>query len=63
MDPKEGKVVKTYKLGHEVRFQPVIEAGKIYVGTQNGKVVYIDTGDPKFIGWSCWGGNAGHTGL
>ena len=63
MDPKEGKVVKSYKAGHETRFQPAIEGGKIYVGTQNGKVVCIDTGDKKFSNWPCWGGNAAHTGL
>lgn len=63
MDPTEGKVVKTYKVGHEVRFQPVVDSGKIYVGTQNGKIVCIDTGDKKFTGWSCWGANAAHTGI
>jgi outer membrane protein assembly factor BamB len=63
MDPKEGKVLKTYKVGHPVRFQPVIEGGKIYVGTQDGKVVCIDTGNPKFTGWTCWGANPAHTGL
>ena len=63
MDPKEGKVVKTYQVGHQVRFQPVIDGGKIYVGTQDGKVVCIHTGDKKFTGWSCWGANAAHTGI
>ena len=63
MDPKDGKVAKTYKVGHPVRFQPAIEGGKIYVGTQNGKVVCLDAGDAKFTGWSCWGANAGHTGV
>jgi outer membrane protein assembly factor BamB len=63
MDPKEGKVVKTYKVGHQVRFQPIIDAGKIYVGTQDGKIVCIDTGDKTFTGWSCWGANAAHTGI
>ncbi|MGE3804115.1 MAG: PQQ-binding-like beta-propeller repeat protein [Gemmataceae bacterium] len=63
MDPKEGKVVKSYKVGHQSRFQPVIVDGKIYVGTQNGKVVCVDTGDKQFTGWNCWGANAAHTGL
>jgi outer membrane protein assembly factor BamB len=63
MDPKEGKVVKTWKVGAEVRAQPAVENGKIYLGTQTGKVVCIDTGDEKFTGWPCWGGNAAHTGL
>jgi Ca-activated chloride channel family protein len=63
MDPKEGKVVKTYKVGHETRFQPVVEAGRIYVGTQDGKVVCVDTGNKAFTGWSCWGANPAHTGI
>jgi outer membrane protein assembly factor BamB len=63
MDPADGKVVKTWKVGHPVRFQPAIEGGKIYVGTQDGKVVCIETGDPKFTGWSCWGANPAHTGF
>ena len=37
--------------------------GKIYVGTQDGKVVCIDTGDKKYTGWPCWGANAAHTGV
>lgn len=63
LDPKEGKVVKTYKVGAQVRFQPAVEGGRIYVGTQDGKVICIDTGDRKLTGWPCWGGNAAHTGL
>jgi outer membrane protein assembly factor BamB len=63
VDPANGKVLQTYKVGSPVRFQPAIEGGKVYVGTQDGKLVCIDTGDRKFTGWSCWGGNPAHTGL
>jgi outer membrane protein assembly factor BamB len=62
MDPETGKVVKTYSVGAPVRFQPAIVNGKIYVGTQDGKLVCIDTGDKTFTGWPCWGGNPAHTG-
>ena len=37
--------------------------GRVYVGTETGKVVCIDAGDKKFTGWPCWGGNAAHTGV
>jgi len=60
---RTGEKVKSYKVSSQVRFQPAIENGKIYVSTQDGKVICVDTGDAKFTGWSCWGGNAGHTGL
>jgi hypothetical protein len=63
MDPVKGKVAKTWKTGSPTRFQPAIEAGRIYVGTLDGKVVCIDTGDKNLTGWPCWGGNAAHTGL
>jgi outer membrane protein assembly factor BamB len=63
IEPKDGKVLKTYKVGHQTRFQPAIDSGRIFVGTQNGKVVCIDTSDRKLTGWACWGGNAAHTGV
>jgi outer membrane protein assembly factor BamB len=62
MGPETGKVANRYKVGSPLRFQPAIENGKVYVGTQDGKLVCIDTGDRRFTGWSCWGGNAAHTG-
>lgn len=63
IDPKEGKVSKTFKVGSATRFQPIIEGGKIYISTQDGKIVCIDTGDKNLTGWPCWGANAAHTGL
>jgi outer membrane protein assembly factor BamB len=63
MNPADGTVTKTYKVGSQVRFQPAIDAGRIYIGTQDGRVVCIDTGDLQVTGWPCWGGNAAHTGL
>jgi hypothetical protein len=63
MDPERGKVIRTYRVGSPVRFQPAIEGGRIYVGTQDGKVVCLATGDRKLTGWPCWGGDAAHTGV
>src|SRR5262249_4378843 len=37
MDPSQGKVTKTYQVGSQVRFQPAIEGGRIYIGTQDAK--------------------------
>jgi outer membrane protein assembly factor BamB len=56
VDPSKGKINKTYKVGSPIRFQPAIDSGRIYVGTQGGKVVCINTGNPEFTGWSTWGG-------
>ncbi len=59
MDPKDGKITARYAVDCPVRYQPAVEGGKIYVGTESGKVVCIDAGDKKFTGWPCWGGQRG----
>jgi outer membrane protein assembly factor BamB len=58
-----GKVVKTWETKSPTRFQAAVEGGRIYVGTQDGKLICIDTGDKTLTGWTCWGGNAAHTGV
>ena len=63
LDPEDGKVAARYNVADAVRYQPAVEDGKIYVGTETGKVVCLDAGDKKFTGWPCWGGNAAHTGV
>jgi outer membrane protein assembly factor BamB len=63
LDAKTGKAAEKYSVGSAVRAQPAVEGGWIYVGTQDGKLVAIDTGKPAFTGWSTWGGNSAHTGI
>jgi Ca-activated chloride channel homolog len=63
LDPQSGQVQKTFKVGGQVRSQPVVEDGWIYVGTEDGRLVAINTGDQKMTGWPMWGGNAGRTGI
>jgi Ca-activated chloride channel homolog len=63
VDPENGKVAKTYKVGSAVRSQAAIDGGRIYVGTQDGKLVCIDTGDSRFTGWATWGANMAHTNI
>ena len=58
-----GKLEKRYRLNASTRSQPAIQDGRIFVGTQNGQVVVIDTQDPKLTGWPTWGRNAAHTGM
>jgi outer membrane protein assembly factor BamB len=62
VDPKTGKVHHRYEIGSPMRFSPAVDGGRIYVGTQDGRVVCIDTGDASVTGWPMWGGNAAHTG-
>jgi Ca-activated chloride channel homolog len=63
INPADGKVTKRFSIGEPVRYQPIAHEGWIYVSTTSGKLVAIDTKDPKITGWSMWGGNAGHTNL
>ena len=63
LDPKTGTATAVYKVGAQVRSQPVVEGGWIYVGTEDGKLVAIDTKDPTITGWPTWGGNAQRTGV
>jgi Ca-activated chloride channel family protein len=63
IDPANGKVRKTWKIDGRVRAQPVVHDGWIYVGTEDGRLVAIDTRDKKLTGWSMWGGNAQRSGV
>ena len=63
IDPKTGTPVAQYTVGSQVRSQPVVDAGGIYVGTEDGKLVAINTGDATITGWPTWGGNAQRTGV
>jgi outer membrane protein assembly factor BamB len=63
LDPKTGTPIATYTVGAPVRSQPVVDSGWIYVGTEDGKLVAINSGDPRITGWPTWGGNAQRTGI
>jgi Ca-activated chloride channel homolog len=63
LDHATGKQVATYAVGGPVRSQPVVANGWIYVGTDDGKLVAIDTKDATVTGWPTWGGNAQRTGI
>ena len=62
IDPATGKTEATFDVGGTLRSQPVVEGGWIYVGTDDGRLVAIDTGDRTLTGWPMWGGNAARTG-
>lgn len=63
LDAATGKVLKRYAVGGRVRSQPVIAGGWIYVGTEDGRLVGINTKDAAVDGWPTWGGNAQRTGI
>ena len=63
LNPRSGKRVASYQVGSPIRSQPVVDHGWLYVGTDDGKLVAIDTRDPSMTGWTTWGGNAQRTGV
>jgi len=63
IDPEKGKISETYPIGAPIRSQPAIDRGRLYVGTDDGQIVCVDTGNAAFTNWSTWGGNAAHTGV
>ena len=63
LDQKSGKTIAKYGVGSPVRSQPIVHDGWIYVGTDDGRLVAIDTKDKSLTGWPTWGGNAQRTGI
>jgi outer membrane protein assembly factor BamB len=63
LDPRTGKNQGSWKVGARVRSQPVVHDGWIYVGTEDGRLIAINTGKREITGWPMWGGNAARTGI
>ncbi len=61
--PETGAQLTAFHVGSPIRSQPVVEDGWIYVGTVDGKLVGIDTGNPQMSGWPMWGRDAARTGV
>ena len=56
-----GKEWKRFKTGENIRYQPVLDQGRLYVSTVGGKVLCFDTGRKELTDWPTWGANAAHT--
>lgn len=55
-----GKVRFMYSTNKSMVFQPALANGCLFVGTADGLLVCLKTGDPDADGWYAWGGNAQH---
>ncbi len=61
LDPETGETKKKYSTGDEIRYQPIVWDGWIYVTTANSKMHAINTGDKSLTGWPMWGADAART--
>jgi PQQ-like domain len=61
-DATTGESVWAIDLHDDGPSSPACE-NDVNVGTDDGKLVAIDTRDAKLTGWSTWGGNAQRTGI
>ncbi|MCA8911430.1 MAG: PQQ-binding-like beta-propeller repeat protein [Planctomycetes bacterium] len=62
VDSESGELTHAMKLNKSFVFQPAVMDGKIYLCTQDGWLIAIDTGDEALSGWSMWGGGPAHNG-
>ncbi|HVF57104.1 MAG TPA: PQQ-binding-like beta-propeller repeat protein [Pyrinomonadaceae bacterium] len=57
---RDGEVGFMYSFGQPMVFQPALADGNVYVGTSNGLLICLKTGETDADGWYAWGGNAEH---
>jgi len=60
VNQEDGALAFAYALKQPMAFQPALAKGNIYVGTVNGLLICLKTGDQDADGWYAWGGNAQH---
>src|ERR1051325_6431673 len=61
-DARSGHERWIVPVGAPCHWQPVVAAGWVYAGLEDGSLVGFETGDPGDDGWPMWGGGAGHNG-
>jgi Ca-activated chloride channel family protein len=62
LSAQSGELLWTVRLGEPVAFQPTVWHGRVYVGTMEGSLYCLNTGDPRDDGWTMWGGGPEHNG-
>ncbi len=55
-----GETFFAYQTGHPIVFQPSLADGRVFVGTTDGLVICLETGDDDADGWPMWGGDGRH---
>jgi Ca-activated chloride channel family protein len=55
-----GAVGFSYAMKAPIAFQPTLAKGNVYMGTSDGRLICLNTGNKDADGWYAWGGNAQH---
>lgn len=59
-EPTSGKQLNVWETNSQLETPASINNGWIYSGTEDGKIVSINTGDIKFSGWNMFGYDGSH---
>lgn len=62
LNAETGDELWTLPVGEPVIFQPAVSGGRVYVGTDSGSLICVETGDPTDDGWNMWGADGSHNG-
>jgi hypothetical protein len=60
LNADSGTLEQSWNTGYHIMQQPAVVDGSIFVGSSNGHVIVIPTGNSSMTGWTQWGGNSGH---
>jgi len=60
VNQSDGGVGFSYAMKAPIAFQPALAKGNLYVGTSDGRLICLKTGNKDADGWYAWGGNAQH---
>jgi Ca-activated chloride channel family protein len=60
LDPATGSQVWSYAAGVPIRSQPAVVAGRVYVGSETGEILMVDSHHDGAGDWPMWGGGPGH---
>ena len=63
LSAQSGEVLWSVKVGEPILFQPAVAGGRVFVTTQVGSLLGLETGDANDDGWLMWGAGPDHNGL
>ncbi len=61
VDTRHGEIIWAVDLGRRLGSGVIVDDGKLYVMTRDGRLVCVQTGDLRADGWPMWGGTPEHS--